>query len=202
MKRNQLEEFGITDKDTIDKIMNINGGEVEAEKAKYAAFETENGDLKTQLEASSQTIASLEAKANVPDEVKAELESYKTKVSELEGQIKDRDYTGAIKSYLNGYKFTSKLAEDAVLAQLKAKELKLEDGKPIGADDIMAKIKSENPGAFEVEGKPAPSAVDTPGHDNGQGQHMSYTREQIEHMSTADINANWADIQASLANIK
>ena len=62
----------------------------------------------------------------------------------------------------------------------------------------MKQIQDENPNAFEQE-KPVPSAVDTQTHT--VGQNMSYTKEQIESMTPAEINANWSSIQESLKNI-
>lgn len=198
MKRNQLEEFGITDKETIDKILNLAGAELKAEKDKNTEFKTQIEDLTAQVQTGNETIQSLQAKANVPDEIQEELNNYKSKVEELENGIKDRDYTESVKSYLSGYKFTSKLASDAVLRELKSKELKFENGTLQGADELMKQIQDENPNAFEQE-KPVPSAVDTQTHT--VGQNMSYTKEQIESMTPAEINANWSSIKESLKNI-
>jgi hypothetical protein len=56
----------------------------------------------------------------------------------------------ALNAYLGGHKFTSDLAREAVFAKLKGAALKLgEDGKLVGADDVMKGIREKNPGAFE-----------------------------------------------------
>lgn len=202
MQRKFLEDLGL-EKEAIDKIMAENGNDIEAEKKKIGAVEDERDDYKQKFETADQSLTELKKKDI--DGIEKELTEYKEKYEKLEKSISERDYESAIESYLSGYHFTSDLAKKAVLAEMKSKELKLEDGKLLGADDYMKSVMEANPGAFEPEkdpnAKPVPKIVSETNPGDG-GQPMSYTREALEKMTPEEINTHWDDIQKSLKNIE
>lgn len=69
---------------------------------------------------------------------------YKKKFAALE-------YDNAANAYAGTLKFTSELARKAFIAELKSKELKLDSGKLLGADEFTKTMREQNPTAFEPE---------------------------------------------------
>ena len=185
------------EEDVIKAIMEEHQKDVgEFDKAK-----TERDDYKTKLETAQESIKNLEGKD--VEGMEKELEEYKDKLQKLEEDVAKREYERSITDFVGGYEFTSELAKEAAIAKLTAKELKMEDGKLLGADDLMKEIQKNNPGAFVVDngGKPLPKFEDRtdPG---GGGTPTVYTKEAIEKMSAEEINTHWEDIQKSLGGIK
>lgn len=161
MKREDLQAKGLTD-EQIDFVMAENGKDVEKVKTKLTAAETARDDYKEQLEAANTTIQGYKEmdiegiKKSVTDwETK-----YNTDTKALQDKLDGQAYDFALKEFVNGYQFTSDLVKEAVIAQLKAKEFKLNDGKFLGADDFMKQLKEANPSAFvDEEQKPQPKII-------------------------------------------
>ena len=84
-----------------------------------------------------------------------ELADWKTKAENAENeakkQIYDRDFADALKAELEDVKFTSEAAKRDVMAQIKAAELKLKDGKILGLSDLIDQIKKADASAFVDE---------------------------------------------------
>ena len=84
-----------------------------------------------------------------------ELADWKTKAenaeSEAKKQIYDRDFADALKAELEDVKFTSEAAKRDVMAQIKAAELKLKDGKILGLSALIDQIKKADASAFVDE---------------------------------------------------
>ena len=90
-----------------------------------------------------------------PDKIKDEIQSYKNQISEAEksfkAQIEQRDFDDALKSYMDGVKFTSKVARSGIEAQIREKGLKLSDGVILGLSDYVSHLREADPGAFVNE---------------------------------------------------
>lgn len=149
MKREDLQAKGLTD-EQIDFVMSENGKDINLIKTKLTAAETARDEYKEQLEAANTTIQSYKdmdiegIKQSASDWEKKYNDDLKAMQDKLEGQA----YDFALKEYVSGYQFTSDLVKEAVIAQLKAQEFKLNDGKFLGADDFMKQLKEANPSAF------------------------------------------------------
>jgi hypothetical protein len=170
MKREWLKELGLTD-EVLDKIMAENGADIEKVKSKVSTLETERDSYKEQLETANKEINSY--KEMDVDGIKASVETWKTKyetdTAEMQKKLSAQAYEFALKEYIGGYKFTSDLVKEAVVAQLKQKEFKLEDGKFLGADDYMKQLKEANPTAFaDVEDKQPTITLPTGGANKPQ----------------------------------
>ena len=78
------------------------------------------------------------------DALKKEIEGYKSKIA-------DYDYADVIRKTLSekGVKFSSKAAEKAYLADLKAKHLEIKDGALDGFDKWHEEQVSADPSAFQ-----------------------------------------------------
>ena len=159
MKREDLQAKGLTD-EQIDFVMAENGKDVEKVKTKLTAAETARDGYKEQLESANETIQSYKdmdidgiKRSNADWEAK-----YNADTKALQDRLDGQAYDFALKEFVNGYQFTSDLVKEAVIAQLKAKEFKLNDGKFLGAEDFMKQLKEANPSAFvEEETKPQPT---------------------------------------------
>ena len=184
-----------------EKILSEYAKDMAAEQDKLQAAEADRDSYKDKFTAADQSLRELKDKDIEGTE--AELEAYKQKYDALEKKMAADAYKRTVENYVGGYNFTSDLAKKAVITELLDKELKLEDGKLLGADDIMKTIKDANPGAFVAEetgGKKTPKYDGQTHQDDGQP--MTYTREAIEKMTPEEINAHWTDIQDSLKNIE
>lgn len=110
MKRELLEKLGL-EKEAIDKIMDENGIDIEAEKAKVAAAEADRDKYKEQLEESTKALEAF--KGIKPEELTAEIEK-------LQQTIKDKETEHAAK--IADMQFDSSL--DKAIAESGAKNAK------------------------------------------------------------------------------
>ncbi len=90
-----------------------------------------------------------------PAKIQQELSEWKQKAEEAEknakAKIYERDFSDALKTALESVKFTSEAAKRDVMAQIKAAELKLKDGKILGLSDLIEQIKKSDASAFVDE---------------------------------------------------
>ena len=75
------------------------------------------------------------------------------KDADYKKQLDELSYDSAAAVYAGGIKFTSDLARKAYLTELKAANLKLDNGKLMGADDFTKTMREQNPTAFAAEPK-------------------------------------------------
>lgn len=163
MKREELKAKGLTD-EQIEFVMAENGRDVEAQKTKTTATETERDGLKTQLgEANKQIDAFKEMK---PDDLKKAADDYKTKFEEAQKEAKNQVDQLRFDHALDSALVTAKAKNaKAVRALLNTELLKLaEDGSVSGLNDQLEKLKKDSGYLFDADGKqtPPPTIV-TPG---------------------------------------
>lgn len=167
MKTEDLKAQGLTE-EQINFIMAENGKDVNAVRAKLTTAETERDTYKQQAEDAQKEIQGYkdmdiegikQAASNWETKYNTDLQALQTKLDEQQ-----RDF--AMKEYIGTYNFTSELVKEAVLAQLKAKDFKLDNGKFLGADDFMAELKTANPTAFAEEDIKKPPTITLPGVKN------------------------------------
>lgn len=183
MKREDLQAKGLTD-EQIDFVMSENGKDINSIKTKLTAAETARDDYKSQLETANTTIQSYKdmdiegIKKSVGDwETK-----YNTDIKALQDKLDGQAYDFALKEYVNGYQFTSGLVKEAVIAQLKAQEFKLNDGKFLGADDFMKQLQEANPSAF-VDASNKQPKITLPGTNTPP---IGVTKEDFKKMTYAE----------------
>ncbi|WP_085832865.1 phage scaffolding protein [Clostridium merdae] len=157
MKREDIIALGIEDKDVLDKILALNGADIEKQKTSIITLTTERDDYKERLEAANQQIEqfkglNVEQIQQAADDWK---QKYETAESDYQKKLAERDYNDAALAALSDVNFTSKAAKSSFLSMLKEKQLKLDGGKLIGFDDILTQAKTDDPSAF-ASGKPAP----------------------------------------------
>lgn len=162
MKREFLKSLGLAD-DVIEKIMAEHGTSVQAKTDRIATLEQEAAASKTQIEGLTAQISQRDADI-------AELQKHKGTAEELSGKLtelqqKYNDDTKALttklteqandfaaEKFLDGYKFTSKAARRAVLADFrKAEGVKYVDGQIVGGKEFMDKYMADEPDCFVPE---------------------------------------------------
>ena len=153
MKREELTAAGLTD-EQVDKVMKLNGDDINREKAKYSDYD----DIKKQLEKANATIDGMKDY----DDVKAKVTQYQqeaenakkeaaAKVQQLELQAKIKDFTG-------NKKFVNDLTRDAINAQLE-KALNDDANKGKSLDDLLKALTDGKTDIFKDENTPTPPTV-------------------------------------------
>ena len=142
-------------KDKQVKIGNLASGNYVG-KEKFDAKETEIAGLKEQLENANKEIQSY--KDMDIDSIKKSASDWETKYNtdtkELQDKLAKKDYEYKVKEKVSGLKFTSESAKKSFIADLMAKELKLENDNILGFDDFVKEFKETDPHAFESETPP------------------------------------------------
>lgn len=169
--------------------------------------EDKKQDLATRVAANYKTVAEFDKKINKATEDAenlskqldtaqktidafngADVEGMKAKLTEYQQQIEtmkndqaqkaaEREFEEALKASLDGVKFSSNAAREAVTAKIKGAGLKLVDGKILGLNDMLEGIKKADATAFE-EDAGGDSAKFTRKTGNGGGKKYS-TKEEI-----------------------
>lgn len=153
MKREELKALGLTD-EQIDKVMSLNGADIEGQKSKTTALQTELDGVKAQLTEAGKQIESFKG-MNI-DGIKAAADEWKTKAEKAEAdrvaEVSRLKLDYAIENALTGAKAKNTKAVRALLDQgtLKLKD----DGTLEGIDDQLKKVKEANPYLFADEKDP------------------------------------------------
>ena len=156
MKREQLKELGLEDA-AIDKVMALNGADIEKQKAALDTAKTEADALKAQLAEANTAIEGFK-KLDV-DGIKAAADEYKTKYEQAQAEsaaaLLKVKQEHALEREL---KETFKVADlVAVKAHLKADGIKFNDKDEtfVGLKEQLDPLKEKH-GAYFLDQKPTP----------------------------------------------
>ncbi len=140
MKREEVKGIlpDITD-EQLAKIMDLHGADIERQKQTITTLTTERDAARTQLGEANKKLEGYDPEWKSKAE-KAENDA-KAQVAALQGDF-------AAQSAVSGVRFSSESARKAFLAELKAQNLTLQDGKLLGFDDFLADYKKTDPNAF------------------------------------------------------
>lgn len=167
MKRDFLEGLGL-EKDTVDKILDENSRDIGREKQKADQAKEDLATAQQQLADRDKDIAELQKSSGDAEGIRKQLEElqgkYTKETEAYKAQLADRDYSDAMTRTISakGIKFSSKAAEKAYLADLKAKGLELKDGELTGFDEWHKTQMAADPTAFQAD-KPTPRFVNPVG---------------------------------------
>lgn len=161
MKREFLRGLGL-EKETVDKIMAVNGADLEREKAKAAAAKAaaakaDLAEAQGKLAAAAEELERLKTSISVMAAMRQQLTDLQAKydkdTGDLRTQLADRDYSAAVARAITGkgLKFSSKSAERAFTAALRERRLELKDGELTGLEDFIQAQKEADPEAFAPE---------------------------------------------------
>lgn len=147
MKLVNLSEGGYVSKQKHEDEMNARAKEIETLKETIGTRDTDLADLQAKLEAAGTDAEKLGALTNDFTSLKSK---YEEDVKAYKGQLKKQAYEFAVREYANGKDFTSQAAKRDFINEMISKDLKVEDGKIIGADDFVAIYTQNNADAFKV----------------------------------------------------
>lgn len=158
VKREFLRELGIED-EVLDKIIIENGKDVQGLQAQIESLTADRDGLREQLAAANEQIEGF--KELDVDGIKAKADEWKQKAEqaerELDERIADIQFDHALEKQLAGAK-----ARDAgiIMGLLDREGLKLtDDGKILGLEEQLSKIKEEKGFLFESEDEGMPQIV-------------------------------------------
>lgn len=155
-----LESLGVTDEETVNKIVAEYGNDIKAEKDAAETLKTQLSEAKTQIESFKdmdietikKSAADWEAKFKQSEADRAAFE-HKTKVGSLVKELKLKD----------------SIYEDYLTNQLIEKQLKFDGDKLIGGDDVINAFKESHPDAFQSEPVPPKFSYRTGGDGGDPG---------------------------------
>ena len=182
MKREFLKELGL-EKEVIDKILDENGRDIEAEKSKVMEKEKVIDNLNKTLEEANSTIKSY--KDMDIEKIKqnaSEWESkYNTAMQEKTDIINNSRLEKALKNY-------DALDNDLILKILDREKLSFEDAKEIkGFDESIKSLKETHPTLFKAE----TSAESEQGETSGQFKSI-----EVPEGSNGETNTIQAQLEA------
>jgi hypothetical protein len=168
-------------KDKQIKLADLGSGEYVA-KGKYTTLEAENQTNASKLNEANNLISQLQKAAKDSEGVQAQVQTYQTKVQELENQLAQTKLDAEIKVGLLAEKAVD---VDYLTYKLKEKgELTLdENGKIKGWNDKIAALKTQIPSQFEKSAEKQIIENKLPGGDGGGD---ALTRESILKMPYAE----------------
>jgi len=151
MQRKFLEDLGISDKDTIDKILDENSTDIGKAKGEVETIQKKLTDTEGLLENANNEIKGY--KEMDIESIKKSANDWEQKYKDLEKQKKEEEYERKIDSYISGLNMNDEVHAEKLKSQIKEKELKFEDDKLIGGDDIVKSYKEKYPHVFGNEQK-------------------------------------------------
>ena len=182
MKTEELQAQGLNE-DQIKYVFAENGKDIAAEKKRADTAEKDRDSWKNRAETAENTLKGFEGKDF--DAIQKDRDEWKQKAETAEAdykqQIYDRDFSDALSTAMESYKFSSDYAKTAVMAEIKSAGLKLLDGKIIGLNDMIESIKAKDASAFVTESQEEKAKFTTPpGQKPKEG--TKYTPEQLMKM--------------------
>ena len=153
MKREELEAAGLTE-EQVNKVMKLNGDDINREKAKFADY----GEIKAQLEKANATLDSMkDYEAVKADVAKYQQEAEKAK-ADAAAKVQQLELQNKIKDFTSGKKFVNDITRDAINAQL---ESALNDaankGKSI--EDLFKSLTDGKADILKNDDTPTPPVV-------------------------------------------
>ena len=150
MKRETLKDMGLT-AEQVDKIMELNGVDIEKAKGKANELATENTELKAQLKKRDDDLVELRKSVKDNETLSADFktlqEKYKNDRADLEKQVAQVKLTSALDMGLSGAKVRN---AKAIKGLLDMDAIKLDDaGKLTGLDDQLKAIRKSDPYLFD-----------------------------------------------------
>lgn len=191
MKKEELSSIGLTEEQA-EKVFSMNGKDVEKYKKAAEDAKADKAAVEQQLADRDKDIEAL--RALDADGLKQQLSDlqakYTTETEQYKAQLADRDYSDAITRAIaeNSIKFTSKAAEKAYIADLKARKLPLKDGTLDGFEAYHKAQMEADPSAFQPD-KPLPTfakPIGAGGPPSSESKGAMYAKQ---------FNAQYAQVQ-------
>lgn len=153
-----LEELGVTDEAVVEKITAAYNADIKTEKDAAAA-------VQKSLDEANTTIQSFRDKETDLETVRKAAEDWENKYKQSEADRLAFEHRTKVGDLVKGLKLKDSIYEDYLTNQLIEKQLKFEDGKLIGGDDVIGAFREAHPDAFQTE--PVPPKFSYPTHGSG-----------------------------------
>lgn len=141
-----LESLGVTDEETVNKIVAEYGNDIKAEKDAAETLKTQLSEANTQIES---------FKDMDIDAIKKSAEDWEAKFKQSEADRAAFEHKTKVGSLVKELGLKDSIYEDYLTNQLIEKELKFDGDKLIGGDDIINAFKESYPNAFK-DSQPVP----------------------------------------------
>lgn len=192
LKRSNLEEWGITDKEVIDKIMDANGDSINETKA---TLDSEKTALQTQLDQQTSEIEELKKSTETSaetkkalDDLQASFDSYKT---DAEKTLAETQKTNAVKLAL---KDSGTVNTELLFGQVNMDNVIIQDdGKVSGLDDQLATFKESMPYLFQEADKPAKPTIVAGGNPSATPA-ATYDLAKMSYKEVAKLKAEQPEV--------
>ena len=153
MKREELTAAGLTD-EQIDKVMKLNGDDINREKAKFADYD----EIKAQLEKANATIDGMkDYEAVKADVLKYQQEAEKAK-AEAAVKVQQLELQGKIKDFTSTKKFVNDITREAINAQLES-ALNDQANKGKSIDELFKALTDGKADILKDDNAPTPPTV-------------------------------------------
>lgn len=113
-----------------------------------ASRDSDLADIQSQLEKAGADETKL---TKLSSDLESLQKRYDDEVKSYQGKLEKQAYEFAVKEFANGKQFTSNAAKRDFVNSMVAKELKMEDGKILGAEDFVTSYSTDNADAFVVD---------------------------------------------------
>ncbi len=154
MDKKFLESLGITDEETVNKIVAEYDNDIKTERDAAETLKTQLSEANTQIE---------RFKSMDVDTIRKSAEEWEAKYKKSEADRAAFEHKIKVGSLVKELKLKDNIYEDYLTNQLIEKELKFDGDKLIGGDDVINAFKEAHPDAF-VTDKPQ---VDMGGNTKG-----------------------------------
>ncbi len=158
--KNFLESVGVTDEETVNKIVAEYGNDIKAEKDAAETLKAQLSEANTQIES---------FKGMDIDKIKKSAEDWEAKFKQSEADRAAFEHKTKVGSLVKELKLKDSIYEDYLVNQLIEKELKFDNGKLIGSDDVINTFKESHPDAFQSEPVPPKFSYKTGGDVGSAG---------------------------------
>lgn len=155
-----LESLGITDEETVSKIVAEYGNDIKAEKDRAEALKTQLSEANTQIES---------FKGMDVETIKKSAEDWEAKYKKSEADRAAFEHKTKISGLVKGLKLKDDIYEDYLTNALIEKELKFDGDKLIGGDDVINAFRESHPDAFQTEPIPPKFSYKTGGDSGNPG---------------------------------
>jgi hypothetical protein len=153
MKREELTAAGLTD-EQIDKVMKLNGDDINREKSKFADYD----EIKAQLEKANATIDGMkDYEAVKADVLKYQQEAEKAK-AEAAAKVQQLELQGKIKDFTSTKKFVNDITREAINAQLES-ALNDQANKGKSIDELFKALTDGKSDILKDDKAPTPPTV-------------------------------------------
>lgn len=199
MKTEDLKAQGLTD-EQVNFVMAENGKDLKKLQKDNENLTHDRDAWKEKAETAEATLKGFEGVDL--ETMQRELSDWKKKAEDAEknaqAQIYERDFNDALKTELEGVKFSSEAAKRAIMAEIKESGLKLKDGKILGLNDLISQMKEKDASAFidEEQQKAQQNAARFTQPFQRQNTGGSMTKDQI--MGIKDASERQAAIAANM----